>query len=122
MENRISKMDHVKVTIHDLLTKLRTNRGTHREIFERAQKGYRAAMIEELDRMLKEAASGGKIIRGVSMPEPEDHTDDYDRAILMLDMCVDKEVFITATEFECLVMDNWGWSRSFTASNNSYIS
>ena len=51
-------MNTVKVRRQELLTKIRLNRDAHRELFLKAQEGYRKLMIEELDRMLADAKEG----------------------------------------------------------------
>jgi len=50
--------DEVVVDKDELLAVLRTNRASHRDIFLRAQKGFRERAIEELDRSLKDALNG----------------------------------------------------------------
>ena len=55
------------------------------------------------------------------MPVPEDHTEDYDREILMLKMEIEAVITLTAGEFDRYVMDNWGWKASFTTSNAPYL-
>lgn len=114
--------DMNKMTMHriDLIAALKKNRDTHREIFEKAQIAYREAVIEELDRMLADARKGRNIQRMLTLPEPEDHTRDYDQAIRMLDMCIDKDIEITTSDFQCLVMDEWGWKRAWVGNTQSY--
>jgi hypothetical protein len=58
-------MNQVKVRRADLLAQVRTNRDAHRELFLKAQEGYRKLVIEELDRMLKDAKEGRSISRYV---------------------------------------------------------
>lgn len=113
-------MNRVKVTRKDLLEKLTINRKSHRDLFLRAQEGYRKQVIEELDRMLSEARSGKPICRAIGLPEPQDHTSDYDRAIAMLEMSVDEHIEISATEFDMFVMDNWSWKQMAMESNMRY--
>ena len=56
------------------------------------------------------------------MPEPHDHTDDYDTVIAMLEMCVDEVVEIDMQEFDNYVRDNWQWKANWSASNALYSS
>lgn len=114
-------MRSVKVNRNELLEKLKKNREKHRDIFLQAQEGYRKAVIAELDRMLEDAKAGKKIKRYIELEEPIDQTDDYDRAIAMLEMCVDDVVEINNTEFACYVMDQWSWKEQFTATNTVYL-
>src|SRR6516165_11538428 len=99
-------MNQVKVRRADLLAKVRTNRDAHRELFLRAQQGYRKLVIEELDRMLADAKAGRQISRAINLAEPVDHTADYDRVMAMLEMSVDDTVILSAQEFNQFVLDD----------------
>lgn len=114
-------MNTITVKKSDLLDILRKNRESHRETFVKAQEVYRKAVIAELDRMLAEARNGDKIRRAFSLPEPEEHTEDYDMAIAMLEMDVGEEVELNRGEFATYVMDEWGWQMSFAANTSSYV-
>lgn len=113
-------MDDVKVKRVELLAKIKENRNKHRDLFLKAQEGYRELMIEALDQMLQDAKNGKQIRRAVTMPEPIDHTDDYDNAIAMLEMSVDDEVMIDAMSFSQYVRDNWSWKAHALHTNTSY--
>jgi hypothetical protein len=113
-------MNTVKVKRSELLERIKKNRESHRDLFLKAQEGYREAMIEELDRMLKEAQAGRTIRRSVSMVEPQDHTKDYDRVISMLEMSQDDVVEIQEHEFDQYVMDNWSWKAMADTTNAMY--
>ena len=115
-----STLESMRINRGDLLARIKVNRGMHRDEFERAQAGYRTAMIEELDRMLADAREGRNIKRGVSMPEPTDHTSEYDTVIAMLEMCVDEVVEIDMQQFDNYVRDNWHWKAQWSASNSHY--
>jgi hypothetical protein len=111
-------MNTVKVKRTEILSRIKTNREAHRELFLKAQDGYRQDMIEELDRMLQEARDGKKIRRTIALVEPQDHTADYDRVIDMLEMSQDEILEIEAHEFDMYVRDNWSW-RAFANETNS---
>lgn len=113
-------MNSVEVKRQELLEKITANRNSHRELFLKAQEGYRKQVIEELDRMLHDAQMGKNIRRSISLPEPQDHTADYDRTITMLEMSVDETIEITAGEFDMFVMDNWHWKAAAMQSNTFY--
>jgi hypothetical protein len=109
-----TKMNQVKVKRQDLLTKVRANREAHRSMFLKAQEGYRKLIIEELDRMLVEAKAGRRISRSINLAEPTDHTSDYDRVVMMLEMSVDDTIVLSASEFDQYVRDVWTWSYQTT--------
>lgn len=114
-------MDVVKVRVAELKATIAENREAHRAMFLEAQGKYRARMVEELDRMLTDARTGRRIRRAVSMPEPEDHTADYDRIIRMLEMSVDDEIELDEGDFSRYVMDQWEWARSFASNTMMYV-
>jgi hypothetical protein len=113
-------MNTVKVKREELLTKVRANRDAHRELFLKAQEGYRKLVIEELDRMLADAKEGRPIQRSVTLTEPSNHIKDYERVITMLEMSVDETIVLDASEFDHYVMDSWDWSRFAHWTNTAY--
>lgn len=114
-------MNIVTVKKDRLLTALQENRETHVDIFDKAQVAYRAAMIEELERGLAEAKAGKKIKRAFNLPLPEEHTDDFDTAIEMIDWEVGDEVELEHQEFEQYVLNKWRWAASFAGNTQSYV-
>lgn len=113
-------MNTVKVKKEDLLSKLLVNRENHRSLFLKAQEGYRALVIAELDKSLKDAREGREIRTYISMDAPEDHTDDYDNVIEMLQMSVDTEITLLAQDFQRYVLDKWQWSQAALLRNSTY--
>lgn len=113
--------DQVTVDKDELLAVLRANRENHRVQFLKAQEGFRARAIAELDRSLADARAGNAVRLSVSLPRPEDHTEDYDREIRMLEMHLEPSVVIRAQLFDQIVMDRWGWSAAFNATNSAYL-
>lgn len=113
-------MNDVKVNRIELLDVVKKNRDNHRKIFEEAVVGYREQAIKELGAHLKEARAGGRIRRTVTLVQPIDQTIEYDRAIKMLEMSVDDTVTLDEHTFQCLVMDDWGWKKTFLSANAMY--
>lgn len=113
-------MDTITVEKADLIATLRDNRQAHQEIFEKAQDVYREQMIAELDRALAEARNGGKIRRAFSLPVPENHTEDFDTAISMLEWDQGGTVELSRREFREYVQNEWGWQASFAANTVAY--
>ena len=114
-------MHEVKVKRTELLKRVRENRKAHRDLFLKAQEGYREQVILELDRMLAEAKANKPIRRAIALPEPQDHTAEYDRAIDMLEMSVDKEITLDFQSFDQLVRDNWNWKSFAQTTNMAYL-
>lgn len=110
----------VTVKRQDLLTHLEDNRTKHRSLFDEAQTGFRTEVIKLLDKRLADARDGKGIDLRIHLPEPQDHTKDYDRVILMVKMSVNDEVELTHQEFQQYVMDDWSWKREFVATASNY--
>jgi hypothetical protein len=113
-------MDKVTVKKNDLLAALRQNREAHRDIFEEACEGYQAEAIRLLEEHLQRIRQGKRVQVHVILPVPADHTKDYDRVIRMVEMSVDDEIDLEASDFASYVMDDWRWKRDFLATNSTY--
>ena len=115
-------MDTIVVDKTTLIAVMKENREKHHQIVLEAQAGFRAKVIERLDEMLKLAASGAKINLAIGLTIPEDHTEDYDTIIGMLEFDIGTTVEIDRGQYQCWVQDKWGWQRSFTQTNSVYSS
>lgn len=115
-------MQTVRVNRDELRTRVQHNRDAHHELFVKAQAGFRARAVEEIDAMLKAAANGGPVRLHVGLQAPSDHTAEYDRALAMLAMSTDETIAIDATTFAQLVMNEWTWFERVTATNSLYAS
>jgi hypothetical protein len=113
-------MNTVKVKREDLLAKVRANRESHRELFLKARANYRKFIIEELDRMLADARAGRQIRRSIDPVQPRDHTGDYDRTIMMLEMSVEDRIILDATQFDQYVRDVWAWTHNDATTLREY--
>lgn len=123
-------MKEVTVDILQLLTKLQENREKHIKAYRETAEGWRQRAHKELLELSADLAeldfSGEEVPR---LPKtdlhdlfdrPECHVRDYDRAIAMLQMSVEREVTISAREFDQFVNDEWDWSERFALSNTKY--
>ena len=114
-------MDLTKITVDktDLIARLRANRDAHQAEYEQAVGVYRDRCIQEIESMLADARAG-VIRRNLTLPIPEEHTEDYDRAIDMLEWAQSDTIDLTQAEFATLVRNQWGWLQSFVANTSSY--
>lgn len=102
--------------------KVTSNRADHRATFEAAIDGYRRRMVQELEDRIDDLKAGRQIDRIIRFEEPEDHTRDYDQALLMAEMSVDETLELTNAEFTQYIMDDWGWKQNFMANSSQYTS
>jgi hypothetical protein len=114
-------MEDVKVDKEQLLKTLRKNRKKHRGIYEKALEAYRVAAIEAFEKRLDDAKNGREIVTFVNLPQPEDHTADFDTAIEMLEWDKGKSVILSQRDFQRFVQNKWEWRASFAANTESYV-
>lgn len=110
----------VRVNKADLLERIKKNRADHRKIYEEAMDGWKKAVTEELDRMHADALAGKDYRLRVNLARPEDHTDEYDTVIELLEMSLDDELELPYHEFANYALDKWGWQRDFLTTSMSY--
>lgn len=112
-------------TIHvqkDKLTKrLKKNRKNHQSLFERAQEGYKQAVIESLEKDLSRAQQGKNPRWEASgLPVPRNHTKDYDAALDMVKSDTRDVIELSEHEFRTYLRDEWNWRREFIGTNAAY--
>lgn len=113
-------MQEIEVNKDELLTIMKSNRQDHHAIVVEAQAGFRGKVIERLDEMLKLASEGKRIDINVGLVMPEDHTQEYDTIIGMLELDIHDTIELDQSQYQQWVQDRWGWQRSFTTSNAYY--
>jgi len=121
-KNQLNGLSIVRVNREDLLEAVKANRENHRATFEEAMDGYKKRSIELLEDHIKRIKANAPERVMVSLPFPEDHTEDYDRVIAQLQWSLDDELYLTETEFDTYVRDNWGWSAIVASTNALYTS
>jgi hypothetical protein len=101
---------------------LKENRNKHLGLLSRAKIGYKKAVIECLESLLKEANDRNfdNLTNILNLPKPVDKAEEYDRAIEMLEMSVDEKITITSQEFRNYVKDKWDWTDQMLLSNTRY--
>jgi hypothetical protein len=114
-------MKSVRIDKDALRERVQANRDQHRELYEKAIEGYRKTVIDWFNDQVDRAKAGKSYETYFSMPKPEDHTDDYDRVLDMLDMSIESNFELSQQEFAQYVRDDWGWKREFTATSSNYV-
>lgn len=111
---------NTKMEKENLLKKIRANKEKHRGIFLEAIEGYRKKAIGILEERINNLKANKSINLYISLPEPEDHTKDYDRVIAMISENLFEEIELDETEFAQYVLDDWKWKREFLSISNTY--
>ncbi len=116
-------MNELTITVDkaQLLTALRENRDKHGAAYQKAKEGYIKLTTRQLEEYINQLANGDtEIARFINQP-PEDHTDDYDSAIAMMEWATDDTISLTQSQFVTYVNDDWGWKRQWMMSNTEYL-
>lgn len=103
-----------------VLEKLRTNRKEHAAIVAEARIGYVTEAQKAVAARLDELKTGEIVGLTFSLMPPQDHTDVYDTAIMMLELSQSDTVDLTADQVRHLCMDQWDWQDDFLHHNSSY--
>lgn len=114
-------MRTVRVAREVFLATVKENRDNHRAVFEEALDGYRRRLIRELERRINDVKRGRPVDFGIRLPEPEDHTEDYDRVISMAELSLDDEVSLDEHDFGKYMMDQWPWKHEFAETTGLYV-
>lgn len=113
-------MQTVKVKKDDLHAVIQGNMVGHRTIYEEAIEAYRQRVLNWFNDQIDRTKAGDLFETSFRGPRPQDHTDDYEQVLQMLEMSVDDEIELTYAEFRQYVRDEWGWQREFRASTEFY--
>ncbi len=57
----------------------------------------------------------------LNLAYPENHSDDYNRAIRKVSLNVYDKVKLNQNEFESLVLNNWTWKNNFISTSSFYV-
>lgn len=52
---------------------------------------------------------------------PQDHSQDYDRAIRMMQSSVFEQVQLSVAEYDAYVLNNWEWKTNFILNTTAYV-
>lgn len=120
MSERLRGLTTVRVPKARVLEQVKANRDQHRAKFEEAMEGYKQKSIELLEEHIERIKDNAPERVQVSLPLPEDHTDDYDRVIEQLDWSLDDELELNEQEFNTYIRDQWGWKEAFAQTWTMY--
>lgn len=116
-------MRSVKVNRKDLLVIVRENKQKHIKEYDESVADYKTAAVKVAAEHVELAATGDleKIAKIRAMPQrPMSYEKEYDRAIRMLELSVEKEIEVEQDVFNQLVLDEWHWKNQFIASASLY--
>ena len=118
-------MRSVKINKKELLSIVRENKEKHVKEYKESVEDYKAAALKVAAEHVELAKTGelNKIAKIKAMPSaPSSYEKEYDRAIRMLELSVEKEIEVEEDVFNQLVLDEWHWKNAFVASASLYKS
>ena len=114
-------MQTVNVNTTILKNTLVANRTKHIEDFRIAMIGWRFEVGKQLRKNAKDIESENSILPYKDiLPTPLNHEQDYNLIIKMCELSSDQDVTLTSQEFNQYVLDEWGWSASFSQTTAMY--
>ncbi len=106
-------MRTISVERDKLLDELKKNKGKHREIFLEAINGWQVKVIIELEKAVKDAVANRKYRTYINLPQPEDHTPEYNRIIEQVEWSYGDLIELDQNDFNHFVLDDWSWKPDF---------
>lgn len=118
------EMDTITVDKARLLETLKANREVHAATFKEAMENYPKALADAYAKKAEAVATYNGDLKTfaqwTSLPIPEEHTEDFDTAIAMLDWAQGDTIALPQHEFEQYVLNKWGWAARFTQNTTNY--
>lgn len=112
---------NVKVERIAVLDRLRENRANHKDFVLEAWNGYEAAILSELNYLRDLIQKDRRSNIRITLPQPVDHTDEYDTIIGMLEMSEEHTISLGAIEYRSYIEDKWDWKQQFIGTNSRYV-
>ncbi len=113
-------MEKILISKERLLSQMEKNRAEHRRQFEEALNGWKERVLEELGNAIVDAKAGRKFSTFINLPQPVDHTPEYDAIIDQVNWHLEDQIELSLREFNQFVRDDWGWKKDFMATNVFY--
>jgi hypothetical protein len=116
-------MKDIKINKAKLLDIVRNNKTKHVAEFKESVEDYKTLVLKIARDNLAIAQTGDRTQFGKikSMPSaPTSYEDSYTRGIRMLELSEDEVIEIEEHTFNQLVLDEWQWKSSFTATTTAY--
>lgn len=110
----------VKVDRAKLLETLKNNRGAHVDEYEEAVQQYRVEAEKALRKRAIEIRDEKTLRTSIDLPEPVSFSEEYDRAIAMVEWSEEEQITLDEQDFRSFVLDEWTWRGRFAAMTSTY--
>ena len=115
-------IDNVKVKKHELLSVLNENLVKHvddvHEALELRRKEMKEYFTDAISKMERDEGYDAK--ENINFPKPSDSSNDYKKAIRMVEMTQDEIIELSEEQFDKLVMDDWDWKSALAMTSAIY--
>lgn len=112
-----SEMKHKKEMV---LASLHKQLRGHKEILEEAWEGFVKDALEHVTKVLEQLEKGERAAVSIHIEAPEDHTQEIELAIAILESTVNLDVKLSSRDFDHYVLGHWEWNERFLLSNAKY--
>lgn len=114
-------MEYINVDKDKLLSILNENLGKHISEVEELQEERANQLHDYMVDFIGGLESGCNRTKEVKdFPLPVDYSENYRKAIEMVEMSVDESIKLSSSDFDNYVRDNWHWKNSFNFLKGSY--
>lgn len=109
------------VSKEQLLAILQGNKARHEAVFKDAIEGYRKEAIKKLLADVARLQGKGNLFEvQIFLSIPRNHSKDYDRIILLVQMHTGETFALDEATFAMYVMDDWAWKRQWISNSSMY--
>lgn len=115
-------MQTIEIHRDKLLPIIKENQKKHDDIYNAAVSGYWEKAEQVLQEKLAKVQAKQKIENYLGLAYPDNHADDYLRAISMIELSHQDVIDLSQQEFDQYVRNQWNWRSSFLTINSAYIS
>lgn len=122
MPNAGGLISSVKINKNELLEVIKQNLKKHEEDIKEALSLRRTQIVEELSSVLNEIKESEvhQPKESYHFPIPKDNSDEYKKAIRMIEMTQDLVIELDEGQFERLVLDKWFWKNELRTTSALY--
>lgn len=116
-------MKSVKINRVELLGIVRQNKENHVKAFNESVEDYKVLVLKITKENLRLAKTANldELSKIQGLPQrPVSYEESYSRCIRMLELSVDEIIELDEPSFNEIVLDEWGWKRSFAAAGMAY--
>lgn len=121
MRHTLSPEFRVCVNKVDAIRSLKRNKENHIARYNKASKAYIEEAIEALDDRIGMLKQGKVTDLHFDFAAPPSYAKDYTTLIEMLERHQTDILELTPSDYNAIMLDQWGWSGLFTSSTSSYL-